>query len=139
MGVTGVTGVMCDGYPGHRTAVVLRATVEKLVDLRPLQLGPLCDLTVQAALVGPNNFALKHRHVAQALGMVVFKVFMEGISFNFVFDIRFMKSESKNRIIPTFSKIRTGFSGFLAECTLATVQCPPPGVAGSFDARPSQF
>ena len=60
-----VTGVVCDGYPGHRTAVVLRATVEQLVDLRPLQLGPLCDLTVQAALVGPHNFALEHRHVAQ--------------------------------------------------------------------------
>ena len=139
MGVTGVTGVMCDGYPGHRTAVILRATVEQLVHLRPLQLGPLRDLTIQTSLIGPHYFALKHGHVPKALRMVVFEVFVEGISFNSVFDIGFMEPESINRIISTFPVIGTGFAGLLAECTLASVECPPPGVAGSFDARPSQF
>ena len=130
---------MCDGYPGHRTAVILRAAVEQLVHLRPLQLGPLRDLTIQAALVGAHDLALEHGHVAQALRMVVFEVFVEGIRFNSVFDIGFMDSESVNRIMSTFPEIGTGFSGFSTECTLASVQCPPPGVAGSFDARPSQF
>ena len=128
---------MCDGYPGHRTAVILRAAVEQLVHLRPLQLGPLSDLTIQTSLIGPHYFALKHGHVPKALRMVVFEVFVEGIRFNSVFDIGFMDSKSINRIMSTFPKIGTGFSGFSTECTLASVECPPPGVAGSFDARPT--
>ena len=43
--------------------------------------------------------------------MVVFEVFVEGIRFNSVFDIGFMDSESINRIMSTFPKIGTGFSG----------------------------
>ena len=118
---------------------MLRAAVEQLVHLCPLQLGPLSDLTIQTPLVGAHNLALEHGHVPKALRMVVFEVFVEGISFNSVFDIGFMEPESINRIISTFPVIGTGFAGLLAECTLASVECPPPGVAGSFDARPSQF
>ena len=116
---------MCDGYPGHRTAVILRAAVEQLVHLRPLQLGPLRDLTIQTPLIGPQTFALEHGHVPKALMMVVFEVFVEGISFNSVFDIGFMEPESINRIISTFPVIGTGFAGLLAEC-MYTGQCRVP-------------
>ena len=72
--------------------------------------------------------------------MVVFEVFVEGISFNSVFDIGFMEPESINRIIlSTFPVIGTGFAGLLAECTLYTGQCRvPPSWCGWLLSRQTE-
>ena len=86
----------CD--TGHRTAVELRAAVEDEVGLGPLQLDSFGDLTIQGPLVGADNLALEHGHVALVLRMVDLQVFVEGIRLNSVSDIRFMESESVCRI-----------------------------------------
>ena len=126
---------MCDGYTGHRTAVILRATIEDEVCRGSLQVGSFHHLTVEAPLVGPENFKLEHGHVSLMLRMVDFKVLEKCVGLNSAPDISFVDTEAIYGIPAALAGVHTGFAGLLAECTLSTVQCPSPGVAGPLQSR----
>ena len=131
---------MCDGYTGHRTPVILRATVEDEIRRGPLQVGTLHHLTIEAPLEGSENFKLEYGHISLVLRMVDFKVLEKSVGLNPAPDISFVDTEAIYGIPAAFASVHTGFAGLLAECTLSTVQCPSPGVAGTFQsglARPT--